>query len=33
MLHFLVGYLAGTGIDARWVMLEGGRRRPTPRFP
>ena len=33
MLHFLVGYLAGAGIDARWVMLEGGRRRPTPRFP
>src|SRR5215218_1713963 len=23
MLHFLVGYLAGAGIDARWVVLEG----------
>jgi trehalose synthase len=23
MLHFLLGYLAGAGIDARWVVLEG----------
>jgi trehalose synthase len=23
MLHFLVGYLAGAGIDARWVVIEG----------
>jgi trehalose synthase len=23
MLHFLLGYLAGTGIEARWVVLEG----------
>jgi trehalose synthase len=23
MLHFLLGYLAGAGIDARWVVIEG----------
>ena len=23
MLHFLLGYLSGAGIDARWVVLEG----------
>ena len=23
MLHFLLGYLAGAGIEARWVVLEG----------
>jgi trehalose synthase len=23
MLHFLLGYLAGAGIDTRWVVLEG----------
>jgi len=23
MLHFLLGYLVGAGIDARWVVLEG----------
>ena len=23
MLPFLLGYLAGAGIDARWVVLEG----------
>jgi trehalose synthase len=23
MLHFLVGYLAGAGIDTRWLVLEG----------
>jgi trehalose synthase len=23
MLHFLLGYLAGAGIDARWLVLEG----------
>jgi trehalose synthase len=23
MLHFLLGYLTGAGIDARWVVLEG----------
>jgi trehalose synthase len=23
MLHFLLGYLTGTGVDARWVVLEG----------
>jgi trehalose synthase len=23
MLHFLVGYLTGAGIDARWLVLEG----------
>ena len=23
MLHFLLGYLAGAGIDARWVVVEG----------
>ena len=23
MLHYLLGYLAGAGIDARWVVLEG----------
>jgi trehalose synthase len=23
MLHFLLGYLAGAGIDTRWVVIEG----------
>jgi trehalose synthase len=23
MLHFLLGYLAGAGIDTRWMVLEG----------
>jgi trehalose synthase len=23
MLHFLLGYLAGAGVDARWVVIEG----------
>jgi trehalose synthase len=23
MLHFLLGYLAGAGIDTHWVVLEG----------
>jgi hypothetical protein len=23
MLHFLLGYLCGAGIDARWVVVEG----------
>jgi len=23
MLHFLLGYLAGAGIDTRWLVLEG----------
>jgi hypothetical protein len=23
MLHFLLGYLTGAGIDARWVVMEG----------
>jgi trehalose synthase len=26
MLHFLLGYLAGAGIDARWVVLQGDER-------
>ena len=26
MLHFLLGYLAGAGIDARWVVIDGNQR-------
>src|SRR5512132_3574564 len=26
MLHFLLGYLAGAGIDARWAVLDGNER-------